>query len=221
MKSDHRQQGFTLLEMLIAISLLSLLAGLAYSTLRIGVQGWESADRKIDQGDSLQVGWPYLHQLLESARPVVAQQSGKAPFRGTASRISWIAHLPSHLAEGGEHWLDLYTTLDETSGEPQLLLAYHIGDDANQEPDFNRQAVLVDRLEHLQLSYFGPTASGQTADWQSDWQQRNDLPLLIRIDIRPTDAAAWPTIYARPRFTDTGDRLNASSSPVLGNREPN
>ena len=92
-RRPHRIRGFTLLEMLLAISLLTLLAGLAYGTLRIGVRGWEAADAQADREDALRVGWPFLHQTLEGARPDLDPTSNTIRFDGDElpihSLIGW------------------------------------------------------------------------------------------------------------------------------------
>jgi prepilin-type N-terminal cleavage/methylation domain-containing protein len=197
----QRQCGFTLLEMLLAIGLLVLLAGLAYGTLRIGVRGWEASDTHAQSNDELRVAWPFLHQTLEDAQPL-ADDEGQALFSGTGDSLRWAAELPAHLASGGP--LRLRLRIDDAAGGrwPSLRLSYRdllSPDDDGAEGD-RRSATLVEQLARLQIRYFGAPPQGGDLTWQDDWQSRNALPQLVRIDITPANAEPWPSLFAHPRL---------------------
>lgn len=191
------QAGFTLLEMLLAIALLVLLAGLAYGTLRTGVRGWEAADAQADREDALRVGWPFLHQTLEAARTERDPQRNAIRFDGDAAQLSWVAELPAHFAAGGPRLLTL-TSADDPQGERrQLVLVSAPLDSETAGDDANQRAVLVDDLADIAIAYYGADDDGAPR-WQSVWRERRNLPQLVRIDIQPTDQPAWPSLYAHP-----------------------
>jgi general secretion pathway protein J len=192
------QRGFTLLEMLLAISLLVLLAGLAYGTLRIGVRGWETADAQADREDALRVGWPFLHQTLEDARVEVDPASNSLRFDGDSQQLSWVAELPAHFATGGPRTLTLRIVQDSQQARRQLQLSSRLLNAQSAGGEEPQQAVLVDDLASLNISYYGPNESGTANSWQASWRQRNSLPQLLRIDIAPSDAPPWPSLFAHP-----------------------
>lgn len=194
----HQAAGFTLLEMLLAISLLTLLAGLAYGTLRIGVRGWEAADVQADQGDALRVAWPFLHQTLEAARPLVAPERNRQRFDGERERLHWITELPVHFASDGPRALTLAVEDGAQPGRRQLVLISQAVDDTRQTDQDGQRAVLVDDIEQLGIAYYGPPADGGAAAWQQSWQERTTLPYLVRLDITPRDGARWPQLVAHP-----------------------
>lgn len=197
----RRQRGFTLLEMLLAIGLLVLLAGLAYGTLRIGVRGWEASDSHAQSNDELRVGWPFLHQTLEDAQPL-ADEEGEALFSGTGDSLQWAAELPAHLASGGAQRLRL--RIDDPAGRqwPRLRLSYSdlLQPDDDVAGSDRRSATLVEQLAGLQIRYFGAPPQGGDLTWQDDWQARNALPQLVRIDVTPANAEPWPSLFAHPRL---------------------
>lgn len=196
--SARRQAGFTLLEMLLAIGLLVLLAGLAYSTLRTSVRSWEAADTQADREDALRVGWPFLHQTLAAARAERDPDERNAiRFNGDATQLSWVAELPAHFAAGGPRLLTLTTADDPRRDRRQLVLRSGSLDPDQVAVEDAQQAVLVDHLQEIVIQYYGADDDGAPR-WQSVWQQRRSLPQLVRIDIRPADAPAWPSLYAHP-----------------------
>lgn len=196
MKSLCRNAGFTLLEMLLAISLMVLLAGLAYGTLRTGVRGWEASDLQADRQDALRVGWPFLHQTLESARPEHDPTSNTLRFDGDTVALSWVAELPAHFAAAGPRLLTLAAADDPRHDRRQLVLRSDpLAPDSTATDE--QRAVLVDDLAAVEIRYFGTDEDG-TPRWQSAWRQRRKLPQLVRVDIRPSDGPAWPSLYAHP-----------------------
>jgi len=213
-RHSRRQGGFTLLEMLLAISLLVLLAGLAYGTLRIGVRGWETADAQADREDALRVGWPFLHQTLEGARIDLDPVSNSLRFDGDSQRLSWVGELPAHFATGGPRALTLSIEQDPQLDRRQLQLSSQLLNEEQAGSEQPQRAVLVDDLATLSISYYGLDADAASNRWQPSWQQRRSLPQLVRIDIAPSDAPPWPSLYAHPYLAtptvvepDTADQL--------------
>jgi general secretion pathway protein J len=203
----RHSRGFTLLEMLLAIVLLLVLAGLAYGTLRIGMRGWEAADAHADQGDALRVAWPFLHTTLENAHPFAGHNLNLQSFAGSGREIRWISALPAHFAAAGLRLLVLRIEQDPDHQREQLVLRNFSIDVASEDSDIaadttaaadQQRAVLVDDLAGLSIAYYGIAEGARTPSWQDSWAQRNTLPQLIRIDIEPSDAAPWPSLYAHP-----------------------
>lgn len=199
-----KARGFTLVEMLIAISLLTLLAGLAYGTLRTGIRSWDVANLRAERGDALKVAWPYLHRTLQTARPVRATQTDQVRFDGGTQELVWITELPSHLAGSGARQVRLYSHREPGSDTPQLRLSHHDLEATSFDAADNQQAVLVERLQQLQLQYYGPPEGGGAAAWHDEWLQRDRLPTLVRIAIQPVGERPWPTLYARLRLALPG-----------------
>lgn len=195
-----RQRGFTLLEMLLAISLLVLLAGLAYGTLRLGVRGWESAGAQVDRGDAMRVGWPFLHQSLEAALPLLDPRTRKVRFDGDQGQLSWVGELPAHFAGVGPRQLSLQLEDDPNGDGRQLILRSRPLDDDTDDADTQR-AVLVDQLAQLSIQYYGAGDGGH--GWHDQWHAQRTLPQLVRIDIQPSDQPAWPSLIAHPYLAAT------------------
>ena len=62
--------------------------------------------------------------------------------------------------------------------------------------------MLADGIAELTLSYFGRDADAADADaptWRDAGTDTQLLPLLIRIDVKPTKGAPWPTLVVAPR----------------------
>ena len=75
---------------------------------------------------------------------------------------------------------------------------------ATQNPEFTaaEHSVLADGIAELRISYFGRDANANDVDlpsWRDRWDDRQRLPLLMRIDVKPVKGPAWPTLVVEPR----------------------
>jgi len=65
-----RQRGFTLIEVLIAMTLLSIMVVLLFSSLRICAQSWEQGENKITEVNEVAVVYNFFQRHLSSAIPL-------------------------------------------------------------------------------------------------------------------------------------------------------
>ena len=94
MSTARAGQGFTLLELLVAITLLGLLMAALLGGLRLGARVWETGEDRLDASARIQVVQDFLRQRLAEARgseasaspaietdPVVPRPAGSAELR--------------------------------------------------------------------------------------------------------------------------------------------
>jgi len=96
LRADGR--GFTLLEVILAVSILAVVVLLATTSLRVGLRAWESGQRRVDLQqenralvelltDSLAGAFPYQGRLGENPDRVVL-------FQGEAEEIRFVTSAP-------------------------------------------------------------------------------------------------------------------------------
>ena len=192
-------RGFTLVEMLVAISVAALLVSLVYGAVRVGQRSASAVDRRIDQAEVMRIGWQYIHGAIVRARPVADPDNpdDRTGFRGQSDALEFVADMPAYVGLGGLIRIRLVPTRTET-GEALLLTRERYDPKAEGRDDAVQEAVLVEELERLQISYFGRREAGESPAWHSDWESPNTLPNLVRIDVDPSSQRAWPVLVARP-----------------------
>jgi len=200
-----RQRGFTLLELLVALGIFVLLAGLAFGALRLGGRVWEAGDRRIEASDVMRVGWRFLQRALNGAEALPSLEPGRkgVHFVGTPQSLEFIAEMPGYLGTGGLYLVRLAGEPDpERPGQRRLVLRRILA--SRYRPDLAddawQQAVLVPSLEGLQLAYYGSDENGAGGDWQDRWEARSRLPKLVRVGITPAQERPWPLLIAHPRL---------------------
>jgi general secretion pathway protein J len=200
-RRHHRQSGFTLLELLVALVVLGfLMVGLAEG-VRAGLDLRGAQTRRLDRTADLDASMRLLRNLI-SDLPVVpggnrliATEAG-AGIKGEPDRLSFVGELPTGI--GTTRLADMTLYVDHA----RLTLAWqphrHVRLPGPPAPPI--RTVLLDGVEKLRLAYWDPPAPGQPAAWSREWQAPV-APELIRIGLvfAANDPRRWPDLIARSR----------------------
>jgi general secretion pathway protein J len=192
---NSRQYGFTLVEMLIAIALFLLLVSLGYGALRTGIRSMEAADNRIDEINGLRISWKILNRSLNDA--VSTSKGHGLIFSGNSQSVEFISNMPAYLGFGGYYMIRL--SIEETDDSKQLLFSrvpLVLFEDWNDETHL-QQAVLVDGIRNINISYYGKLPNTDEKEWQHTWTDRKGLPLLVKINIVRKDGTVWPELTAK------------------------
>lgn len=178
----HRaDDGFTLIELIVALAILALLASMLPGAFAVGQRAWETV-RRVESLDADAAARAFAEQRLMEALPVlVADPSGvrQPGFRGESRRLSFVAPSASGPAGGG---LYQYVLTAERSGERDALVLRQRQVMAPTSPAAaDAPRVLRDGLSGLRFRYFGRHDDGQERLWHDDWLDGDRLPELVEI----------------------------------------
>ena len=194
-----RKRGFTLLEILIAVTLLALLVALAYGTLRTAVRAMRSGEALITRTDQLRTAQEFLRRQLSHAMPLPFERledtGENRVFVADRGELRFVAPMPGHLSRGGPHvqWL----TLD---GDALLFDHAQLNgyDPADPKAGNKREPVVL--LEGIRDAKFEfrelDPETGELGEWDSDWDDPQRLPLLVRLDVEFEEESRqhWPDL---------------------------
>ncbi|MDE2182803.1 MAG: prepilin-type N-terminal cleavage/methylation domain-containing protein [Alphaproteobacteria bacterium] len=181
--------GVTLVELLVALSVMGLLSVLLLGSLEFGSGVWKRADE-----DLLATG-----RSLKLQSALVRELAQIYPFhRGDAVVFDGAAHVLSYLAPDPQvpGALDR-VTISVADGTLVRRSVPELSRSSAQETVLSRD---VGRLD---FSYFG-AQDGKPAGWHSNWHGQPVLPSLIRIDLDGSGFVMAPRIRI-----DTGCVLDA------------
>jgi general secretion pathway protein J len=181
--------GFTLLEVLVALTVLGfLMVGLTQG-VRFGLLAWDRQSRITDARMELDALDRLLRRVIEQMDPgtrrdppVIEGATGSIAFRtdlGPAAGALGVRDAEARLAVAGG----------------QLVLSWrpHLRAIRFGPPPAPDTTVLLRGVAALEIAYWGE------GGWQSNWAERR-LPALVRLRLRfaEGDRRRWPDIVAAP-----------------------
>jgi general secretion pathway protein J len=199
-------RGFTLLELLVAMTLLGLLAGLLFGGLSFGVRVWEKGDAELQKMAELQIAQGLIRRLISRARIsdlAEIEDDDAAMFEGTADAVRFVGPAPAQSLPGGLYRLSLRA--DDESGKSRLVMSWRLLDPdarkagADENKDEN-VVVLVENIAGVSFGYFGAAQEDGDSQWRDRWEDTPGLPQLVRIDVTfpEGDKRVWPELVVAP-----------------------
>ena len=189
----RRAAGFTLLEVLLATSLLAAAMALAFATLRAAAATVERGEAMAQRNERIRAVSDFLRRRIGGSQGIVygldAGTGASQRFQGDANSMRFVADLPDYLGRGGPHLHVLGMAAGENGAA--LTVDFRMVQGGNVLNATRPPEPLADGLRTLRFSYRGLDADGLAGPWEDAWTHPEALPVQVRV--RAADArGAWP-----------------------------
>ena len=193
-----RQRGFTLIEILLATTLLAAGLALAFATLRASTATATRGEAIAQRNERMRAVEGFLRARLVAARPVafaLDEDSGLSRrFSGDAARMEFVADLPDYLGRGGPYRHLLVVTGAPGAQRIEVGFALVQGGAVVPEPQPLPPEVLVDGMREVRFRYRGLDARQRLGSWQDHWDAAEALPLQVEVRMRDAGGREWPAL---------------------------
>lgn len=213
-------RGFTLVEMLLAVTLMAMLLGLAYGGLRAATRATERGQAVLEDVGSIRITHQFIRRQINQMLPLPFGITEEAEpvrivFAGDSRRIQFVAPMPGYLGQGGPQVQVL-----EFVGGPEgdvLQFSHALLQEFEPEHLLERDPiVLLEGLEDGRFEFLGRDEEGQVAGWAGVWDTPGELPVavMLDVDLGEDSVMTWPLLT-------TGVKVDEASVSMTGGSERN
>jgi general secretion pathway protein J len=213
-----KASGFTLVELLLAITLMSILLGLTYTGLRAATRSSEQGEKMLAVAGEMRASHQFLRRQLNQMLPLPFETDGSTEnnrivFLGDARSIQYVAPMPGYLGSGGPQ----VQLIEFQSGKENtvLQLSHALLQGYEEARLYDRDPViLLEGVESGGFEYLGLDEDGISTGWTPSWDQTDQLPVAVRLslDFIEDRQIQWPELIAGVRIDETSVKRGARNS---------
>lgn len=181
--------GFTLLELMIALAIFSMVVLILTGGMRFAGRAWEAQEQRIDRQDDLGSLQNLLRSLIAAGRR----------FKGDDTSVTFVGAMPLALARPGLFDITLQ------SADDQLVMVWRSEARPGAVPEEMATTALARGVTGLDISYYVTDAQGQSGTWSASIDAHHP-PALVRIVLllAPGDSRHWPPLVVAPMIEPRG-----------------
>jgi general secretion pathway protein J len=200
--------GFTLLELMISLTIMGLILVLVFGAFRIGSRAWEKGEKDVEAHQRERIVLELLKRQIASASPRQIRLEDQEPFymRGDSRTLEFTTCVPALAAgKSGMVYVRYEVREAEADGGKELLLyekdMIRLATDKDRGDWAEDDAyLLIPEAEEIDFAYLRPAKDEEeTSGWQDRWDPEKDpgLPLAVRVTYRTQERAAPLVTLAR------------------------
>lgn len=212
MQRSQTESGFTLIEVLIAMTLLGVIMALLFASLKISAESWEKSEKKVSDIGDIAAVVNFFQRHLVDARPLwndFNKQEKLFSFQGVSQSLQFVSAFPASAARSG---LQLFTlelvNIDKEQAIKVTLTPFYPppeGEDWMKEDD-----ILIHHVENFTLAYFGQEKGQNESRWTDQWLENDTLPSLVKIKIDLQNEIFWPEMIFELKIDSSVDYAQSS-----------
>jgi len=224
-RGRHKSQGFTLVELQVALLIMVIISSVLLGALRLSSQIWSKVTARQDMTEHQFLVSQMLRRHLSSARIYkVMLDDGETvdTFIGGEDFVHYVAPFPRFLNDGALYWWTLKIGWDESSQNDVLLLEYQAFDEEDDglsigadksihvEGQHIETLIIEPNIEDLSLEFL--VRNEDRDEWRDQWlvDAIDDelLLVLLKLELSVRDTLtkdlvrSWPDIVLAPVFAD-------------------
>lgn len=201
-------RGFTLIEMLVALALVSLMSVAMLEAYRFSQRTLVQTTRIDAAARDIANAQRVIRRLIEQAYPfeVIAAGESAAPrgLSGDGKQVVFSAPASANLGGVGLYRYTL--ALNQDNALEMSWVLDRNGRPATAPESGISHEIVLDGVRGLTISYLELVARGNgeiELNWQDEWIDKSTLPasVRVRVEFGQNDRRQWPELIVAPRIS--------------------
>ncbi|MFQ5850845.1 MAG: prepilin-type N-terminal cleavage/methylation domain-containing protein [Candidatus Binatia bacterium] len=180
-RDPQSRKGFTLIELMVAMTLLALMMAILYGAFYLGHRAAEKTQARFEASQTLRSVKGFLRGYIGSAYPYrLSLRDPAVLFAGERERLTFVSALSMGL--GGRGMSKISVSWDGEGSEASLVTLEE--EIPVQGAGYRNTMVLWRGVTDLRLEYLDPR--GEQEEWVGEWdgESRKTLPRAVRMKLR-------------------------------------
>jgi general secretion pathway protein J len=174
-----RPPGFTLLELIISITLVAIIVLIVAGAASLGYRSFSSGERKLNLVERLRSTLTIVDAQIQSGVPLTLEDGGVKQyyFVGEQNALKFSTNYSIWGGQRGYVIVAYRVEADERGKKTLFASEYKVGME-NQ-----RETKLLEGFDDIAFDYFKEDATEEVGEWVSQWADEEMMPSRIRLNL--------------------------------------
>lgn len=196
MRHDQKK-GFTLLELLISMTIISIIVVIVFGAFRIGVRAWEKGEKDVQIHQRLRIGLDRVKAQLASVCTRKIMDAGKQQFflKGDDKNIEFISLVSMMPGNGYGMVYAKYKVEYDYETETERFLFYEKNivlpdrEAGSSSPDDDEFHEIISGMQSITFEYLQASTGGYNVNEEQEWNSgvHSGFPKAIGIVVKKDD----------------------------------
>jgi len=190
--------GFTLIEIMLAVSILAMVIATIFTSLRIGINAWEKGESKIEAFQTKRAVNALLFREIKSTYPYTItpgeldKHKKYNAFFGESDSLKFVSYASTTGRSTGLSLIEIWSEKDEGLfiGEREALVSNLSDLNDIDLRDEDTAVSACKEIKEIGFRYFERERSDEEGEWLNSWDpedKKERLPLFVEVLLVYTD----------------------------------
>ena len=178
-EKTERNSGFTLLELIISITLVAIIVLIVAGAASLGYRSFSSGEKKLNEIERLRASLIIIDAQIQSGVPLTLEDGGVKQYYFVGEKDS-LKFSTNHSIWGGQkgYVIVSYKVETDDQGKKRLIASeYKVGMRIRKRQGFLRV------LKEITFDYYRQDAVDEEGEWVTQWEDEEMMPTRIRLNL--------------------------------------
>ena len=188
--------GFTLIETVISLTLLSFITIIGYQGLVFGMNQWRNGHDKMQHQYDYHQALGWMRDKLGSAEKVtrIGSDDRAYLFEGMPDSVEFVGRY-DRTRRGGLYVSKVFIDTRDHSINVSYYL-HHPDIARNIDSHAPERVALLANVSAIRFSYYGRKFGAKKKGWHDSWREQDSLPQLLKLELETVDGVKHQSLIS-------------------------